>query len=214
MIPTLDAAEAAVPHDRPGRYIGRMATAEPRARMAYGEYLVGEAASERKHEYLAGEVYAMSGGTPEHGALAVAVSGELRAALRGRPCRVFSSDVRVRVRASGLATYPDVTVVRGKLELDDEDPDAVVNPTVIVELLSPSTEAYDRGDKARHYRQIDSLREYVLVSSASPRIEIHRRNAEGRWEIDEAGPDGRLALTSLGVELDVAAIYANPLPAA
>ncbi len=180
--------------------------------MTYAEYVAQEARSGEKHEFLAGEVDAMAGGTPEHGALAMAIGGELRAALSGRPCRVFSSDVRVRVRATGLATYPDVSVVCGKLETDGEDPDAIANPIVIVEVLSASTEAYDRGEKARHYRKIESLQEYVLVSSSSPRVEVHRRNAEGRWEIDEAGPGEQVVLSSIDVRLDLGAVYANPLP--
>lgn len=113
--------------------------------MTYPEYLVAEAASDLRHEYLQGEVWAMAGGTPERGALAAAVSGELRAALRGQPCRVYSSDVRVRVSETGLSTYPDVTVVCGNLVTAAEDPHAVTNPIVIVEVLSDTTEGYDRG---------------------------------------------------------------------
>ena len=106
----------------------------------------------------------MAGGTPEHGRLAAALAGELRGKLRGRPCAVFSSDVRIRIAATDRTTYPDLSVVCGKRETAADDPDALVNPIVIVEVLSDSTEADDRGAKFAHYRRLESLREYVLVS--------------------------------------------------
>ncbi|HYN01311.1 MAG TPA: Uma2 family endonuclease [Vicinamibacteria bacterium] len=179
--------------------------------MTYAEYLAAEAVAEVRHEYLNGEVWAMAGGTIEHGALALAVAGELRAALRGKPCRAFPSDVRVRIPETGLSTYPDVTIVCGELETAPEDKDAITNPIVLVEVLSDSTEAYDRGAKAAHYRRIPSLREYVLVAQAEPRIEVQRRSEGGRWELLEARPGETIELASLGVRLDVAAVYANPL---
>jgi Uma2 family endonuclease len=107
--------------------------------MTYAEYVAAEESSAEKHEFLAGEVYAMAGGTIEHAALCAAIAGELRDALRDRPCRVFSSDARVRVQATGLSTYPDVTVVCGTLETDAEDAHAIANPIVLVEVLSDST---------------------------------------------------------------------------
>jgi Uma2 family endonuclease len=179
--------------------------------MTYADYLIAEAVAKVRHEYLKGEVWAMAGGTIEHGALALAVAGELRAALRGKPCRAFSSDVRVRIPETDLATYPDLSVVCGKLETAPEDKDAITNPIVLVEVLSDSTEAYDRGAKAAHYRRIASLREYVLVSQNEPRIEVQRRVEGGRWELLEARPGETIELASLGVRLDVAAVYTNPL---
>lgn len=179
--------------------------------MTYAEYLAAEAVSEVRHEYLNGEVWAMAGGTPEHAALAAAMIRELGASLRGKPCRPFSSDLRVHIPDTGLSTYPDVSVVCGQLETAPDDRDAVTNPVVLVEVLSESTEGYDRGAKAAHYRRIPSLREYVLVSQAEPRIEVHRRAESGRWEILEARPGETIELVSLGARLDVAAIYANPL---
>ena len=131
--------------------------------MTYAEYLAAEAVSEVRHEYLNGEVWAMAGGTPEHAALAAAMIRELGASLRGKPCRPFSSDLRVHIPDAGLSTYPDVSVVCGQLETAPDDKDAVTNPIVLVEVLSESTEGYDRGAKAAHYRRIPSLREYVLV---------------------------------------------------
>ena len=153
--------------------------------MSYAEYLAAEATSEIRHEFLNGEVWAMAGGTPEHAALAAAVIG--------------------------VSTYPDVAVVCGALETAPDDPDAIANPVVLVEVLSDATEACDRGVKAAHYRQITALKEYVLVSQAEPRVEVYRRAAIGRWELLEAKPGAALDLEALGVRLDVAALYSNPL---
>lgn len=179
--------------------------------MTYAEYLLAETAGELRHEYLDGDVWAMAGGTPEHGALALALAGEMREALRGKPCRLYSSDVRVRIQETGLSTYPDLTVVCGQLETAPDDADAVVNPIVLVEVLSDATEGYDRGAKAAHYRRIPSLREYVLVSQNEPRVEVYRRAESGRWELLEARPGESIELASLDIRLDVAAVYANPL---
>lgn len=182
--------------------------------MTYAEYLAFEAASETKHEYLNGEVFAMAGGTIAHGALTVAVSTALSNALRDRPCRVLSSDVRVRSKVTGLTTYADVTVVCHKIEVDDDDAHGVLNPSLIVEVLSDSTEAYDRGTKAAHYRRIASLREYVLVAQGEPLIEVYRRNERGKWELFTEAHRGEVAeLTSCGepIVLEVDAIYRDPL---
>jgi Uma2 family endonuclease len=182
--------------------------------MSYPEYLALEAASPGKHEYLDGEVFAMAGGSVTHGALAGAVITALCNALRDRACRVLTSDVRVRSKATGLATYPDVTVVCQKIEVDDDDAHGVLDPTVIVEVLSDSTEGYDRGAKAAHYRRIPSLREYVLVAQGEPLIEVYRRNERGNWELFVEARRGEIAeLTSCGppIRLDVDAIYRDPL---
>jgi Uma2 family endonuclease len=182
--------------------------------MSYSEYLALEASSRAKHEYVNGEVFAMAGGTIEHGALTVAVGAALSNALRERPCRVLSSDVRVRVKATGIATYPDVSVVCAKVEVDSDDEHGVLNPSLIVEVLSDSSEAYDRGAKAAHYRRIPSLREYVLVSQREPLIEVYRRNERGNWELVAEARQGEQAeLTSCGepISLDVDAIYRDPL---
>lgn len=183
--------------------------------MTYAEYVASEAASPRKREFIRGQVYAMAGGTPEHGALAAAVIGELREALRGKPCRVYTSDLRVRIPATDTATYPDASVICGHLQTASDDPNAAINPKLLVEVLSESTEAYDRGSKAAHYRRIPSLEEYVFVAQDEPRIEVYRRNDEGGWVLYEARPGERLELRPIGVSLDVSAVYQNPLqPAA
>ncbi len=184
------------------------------ARMSYAEYLAAEAVAEVRHEYLNGDVWEMAGGTIEHGALAAAVARELGVALRGKPCRAFSSDVRVRVPETDLATYPDLSVVCGQLETAKDDKDAITNPVVLVEVLSDSTEAYDRGAKWAHYRRIASLHEYVLVSQAEPLIEVYRRTPGGRFELLEARAGETIELASIGARLDVSGVYANPLDAA
>jgi Uma2 family endonuclease len=177
---------------------------------SYAEYLERERANERKHEFLAGEIFAMAGGTPEHARLAANVTAALVAQLRRRPCAVFSSDLRVRVLATGLATYPDVSVVCGKIERDSEDEDAAVNPVLLVEVLSDSTEAYYRGEKFAHYRRIPSLKEYVLVSQHRPCIEVFRRNDDDTWTLHEASEHGRARLASIDCELQVDDTYEDP----
>lgn len=188
--------------------------AEPARKLTatFADYLEQEKASETKHELVAGEIFAMAGGTIEHGALAANVIGELRGMLRGRPCRVLTSDVRVRVLATGLAAYPDVSVVCGAIEHDPEDANTVVNPVLIVEVLSDSTTSYDRGAKAAHYRRIPSLRDYLLVAQHEPLVEHYCRNDDGSWTLRDVRPPGVVQL-SIGCELSVAEVYFDPLAA-
>ncbi len=180
--------------------------------MTLAEYLAHEKNAERKHEFVNGEAFARAGGSLEHAALAAAVAVQLTNALAGRPCRLFSSDVRVFVASTGSVFYPDVTVVSGRLEAAKEDPQALTNPLVLVEVLSEGTEAYDRGAKASHYRRLPSLREYVLVSQLEPRIEVQRLNAQGIWELHFFGAGQQVELTSLDARFPLDAVYANPLP--
>lgn len=171
-------------------------------------YLELEADSNLKHEYRDGEMIAMGGGTPQHAALAASVIRELGVQLRGAPCRVYSSDLKIRVRATGLCTYPDVSVVCGNLELDPDSKKMVVlNPVVLVEVLSKSTEAYDRGDKFENYRQIESLREHVLVSYREKLIEVLRRGENDRWHQTEARAGATVRLESIKAELSVDNVY-------
>lgn len=179
-------------------------------RYTFTEYLELEEASNVKHEYFGGEIYAMAGGTPDHAALAVNVSAALVNLLQGR-CRVYSSDLRVRVLATGLATYPDVTVVCGPLERDPESRTTAVNPILVAEVLSDSTEDYDRGEKLEHYKRIPSLRECVLVSHREPRVEVWKRGDGDGWSREEAGAGARIRLESLGGEVAVDDIYRGGL---
>ncbi len=176
-------------------------------RYTWDEYLSIEEGSPIKHEVLAGEIFAMAGGTPEHAALGAAVLGELSAQLRGKPCRPYSSDLRVKTPSTGLTTYPDAAVICGEVERDPSAPTVVLNPTVLVEVTSDSTEDYDRGEKFEHYRGLSSLQEYVLVSHRERLIEVFRRSSQGEWSRTEARTGGRVALTSIGCELSVDAIF-------
>jgi Uma2 family endonuclease len=174
---------------------------------SFAEYLALEESSNTKHEFLDGEIYGMAGGTPDHAALSVAVSSALLAQLRGGPCRVFSSDLRVRVLATGLAAYPDVTVVCGELERDPESPATVVNPRVVVEVLSDGTEAYDRGQKLDHYRRIPSLAAVVIVSHRAPSIEVWERTPDGTWSRRSFGTGQAAEIETLPARLPVDEIY-------
>jgi Uma2 family endonuclease len=183
-----------------------MATPATLHQYSFADYLALEEASNTKHEYLNGEIYGLAGGTPEHAALSVAVSSALHAQLRGGPCRVYSSDLRVRVLATGLATYPDVTVVCGELECDPESPATVVNPLVVVEVLSEGTEAYDRGQKLDHYRRIPSLAAVLLVSHRTPTIEVWERT-DGAWRRREFGAGQAAEIEALPARLLVDEVY-------
>ncbi len=182
------------------------------AGVPYAEYLQLERESRLKHEFLDGRVRAMAGGTIEHGRLASRFDHLVRSALGERPCEVFSSDTKLRIDASNRTTYADLSVVCGRLERSRDDPEAVTNPVVIVEVLSESTEAYDRGEKFRHYRRLPSLQEYVLISQDEPLVEVWRRDGDA-WRPTEHGPGGAVHLASLDVSVPVDALYANPLGA-
>lgn len=188
-------------------------TAVPATKVSYAEYLAEERASETKHEYVNGEIFAMAGGSPEHARLAFDLGFLLKSAFGGRACVVYSSDARVRIEATGRATYPDLTVVCGKLETSADDPDAITNPTVLVEVLSPTTASSDRENKWAHYRRIPGLQAYVLVSQDEPRIESFRRDG-ARWIYEEAGPGESLRIGGVEVDVSVDALYASALPAA
>jgi Uma2 family endonuclease len=187
-----------------------MAVGASQRRYTLEEYLRLEEYANVKHELFDGHIYAMAGGTPEHGSYAANVIALLGSQLRGRPCRIQSSDVRIRVRATGLITYPDVSVVCGHAELDPDDRNAVVNPRLIVEVTSPSTDAYDRGEKLDHYRKIPELREVVFVAHESQRIDVVRREGDA-WSSHSAGAGASIRLSSVDCELSVDEVYRDPL---
>ena len=188
-----------------------MTRAELVARMSYAEYLERERTSATKHEYLRGEVFAMAGSTLEHGRLAARMTHLIASGIGQRPCEAFSSDAKVRVDETDLSTYPDVTLICGRIERSPTDPEAAINTVVLVEVLSDSSEAYDRGEKFAHFRRLGSLQEYVLVSQKEPRVEVFRRTTGGRWELGEAGAGERVVLESIGVEFAVDDVYASAL---
>jgi Uma2 family endonuclease len=183
-----------------------------RQRATYAEYMAFAETSELKHEFISGEIVAMAGGTIAHGRLIGQVTGLIRDALKGRPCVVLPAEVRVRIRAADRATYPDLHIVCGAVEADPDDPHAVVNPTVIVEVLSDRAAESHRGDKFAAYRRLRSLREYVLVSQHERRIDVYRRQ-EASWHLEDFGPGERLELASIGVALAVDDVYADALGA-
>lgn len=178
--------------------------------MAYAEYLALERESELEHEYVGGVAVLRPGGTPEHARLAVRVSAQLLASLAGRPCEVFSSDLRVRNVAADRSSYPDVTVICGRIERAKDDNQAVTNPRIIVEVLSDTTEIHDRGDKWRDYRRLSSLQAYVLVSQTEPLVEVYRRGGDV-WQYEAAGPGQVLRVDDEGASLDVDALYRSGL---
>ena len=183
-----------------------------RQRFEFAEYVLVEEGSPVKHEFLDGVVWAMAGGSPAHARIASSIARLLGNQLEGRRCTVFTSDLRVRVKTTGLATYPDVTVVCGQLELDPDDVKGhtVTNPTLIVEVLSPSTEDYDRGEKLGHYRQVPSLEMVLLVAVDTPHIEVWRR-VNDRWTSDVCAHDGVVDVAPLGCQLSVVDVYRDPL---
>ena len=152
-----------------------MGDAPAQTSIDYETYLTIERESDRKREWLNGHIYAMAGGTIEHCQLTTQMIGELLRLASACGCRVYNSDVKIRVEATGLATYPDASVVCGPVERDPGDRNAMVNPVVLVEVLSDGTEAYDRGDNFAHYRQIPSLRDFVLISQHEARVELYSR---------------------------------------
>jgi Uma2 family endonuclease len=190
------------------RYAARTVSAlAHRVHYSYAEYLALEASSNVKHEYFDGQIYGMAGGSPEHAALAAAVVGLLFPQLQHGRCRAFSADLRVRVDASGLSTYPDVTVVCGPRQSSAQDAQAVTNPTLLVEVSSPATEEYDRGDKFEHYRQLPALQQYMIISHRERRVTVWSRSDADTWTETQA-VDGDVAeLPSIGARLSVKALY-------
>jgi Uma2 family endonuclease len=171
------------------------------------EYLALERAAEFRSELIDGQIVAMSGASFGHNLIAGNLFGSLHYQLRGQPCRIFTVDLRVRVTPTGLYTYPDLVGLCAAPRFDDDQTDTLVNPELIVEVLSPSTEAYDRGEKFAQYRALDSLCEYVLVAQDRMRVEHYRRQ-EAQWVLTALdGPDAVLSLESIGCTVRLAEIY-------
>lgn len=179
----------------------------PITKVTAEEYLALDRAAEFRSEFIDGEIVAMSGGSLRHSALKINLAGEVRDALRGTPCRAFDSDLRVRV-SPRMYTYPDLTVVCGKPMIADERQDILLNPKVIFEVLSPSTEFYDRGVKFRHYREIESLSDYILVDQDQARIEQFTRGDAHTWTFhDYKDASEMLRIESIGVSIPISHIY-------
>jgi Uma2 family endonuclease len=186
-----------------------MSTA-PSRRISPEEYLDFERTAPQKNEFYRGEIFQMAGATRWHVQIVWNLTQLVGRAIEDRPCSGFANDMRVKVDKTGLYTYPDLAVTCEKPEFEDGHFDTLLNPQMIIEVLSDSTESYDRGAKFGQYRQIDSLREYVLVSQKRPAIERFVRQADGSWNLTEAqGLDGVIALTTIGVTLPLATVYAK-----
>ncbi|MCB9763708.1 MAG: Uma2 family endonuclease [Alphaproteobacteria bacterium] len=177
--------------------------------LSYEEYLALERRTGVKHEFLDGAVVAMSGGSGTHATLIRNAITQVVLGLGAGPCQFFTSDRRIRVEDTGLATYPDVSVFCEPLRTHPEDPQAAVNPTLLIEVLSPSTEGWDRGDKFKHYSRIPELRDYVLVSQHEVLIERFSRNPDGTWTLRRLGPGAVLKAADCALEIDVDALYAG-----
>lgn len=193
-------------------------SAAPKRKLTAAEYLAIERAAPHKSEFYAGEMFAMAGASREHNTVNENLSTEIGSRLKGGPCRTFSRDQRVMVDRTGLYTYPDLVIVCGPPEYDPEDRDTLVNPRVVVEVLSPSTERYDRTTKFLHYRQIPSVEEYVLVAQDEPWCERYVRQPDGAWaQVPFVGLDAALELKSVPVAVPLRDVYAGvtfpPAPA-
>ena len=177
------------------------------AELTPAEYLSIERAASYRNEYFRGQMFAMAGGSARHSRIKTNVLSYLNNRLKGQPCSTYDSDLRVKC-PTGLYTYPDASVLCGELEFDDEHKDTVLNPTLLIEVLSKSTEAYDRGKKFDHYRTIPSLREYVLVSQDEPMVQRFVRNDDDTWTLSAVSSlDQAALLSSIGIDLPLADVY-------
>jgi Uma2 family endonuclease len=176
--------------------------------LSEAEYIAFERANEIKHEYLDGHVYAMTGASRVHNLICTNLVAALHSQLRPTSCEIYQSDMRTKVEATGLYTYPDVSVVCGEPQFSDEALDTLLNPVLVIEVLSPTTERYDRGKKFQHYRQLDSLQVYVLVSQEGPHIECFLRQEGHGWILtDVTGLDAKLELALIDCTLPLADVY-------
>jgi Uma2 family endonuclease len=183
---------------------------QPAGRVTEDEYLARERVATEKSEFVNGMIMAMSGASLRHNAIVANLIGVLIDRLRGKPCRPYPSDVRIHVPATGLFTYPDVTIFCGPAESLKKDSETFVSPRVIVEVLSDKTEAYDRGAKFAHYRSIASLRTYVLVSQHEARIEWYEREPDGGFKLHEAvGEEAVVDLAQVPVSFPLSEIYVD-----
>jgi Uma2 family endonuclease len=183
--------------------------AKKHSQLTLEEYLAIEIASDTKHEYHDGDVYALAGGTVEHALISSNILIELGLALRNNSshCRAINSEVKLRIDTLNKYLYPDAMVICGAIEKSDNDLQSVANPTVIIEVLSKSTEAYDRGDKFFFYKQISSLQDYIIIDQYQPLIDIYSRKSD-LWKISRVeGIDQRIPLLSINIELSLQDIY-------
>lgn len=183
-------------------------TAQPQPHITPEEYLAFERGSDTRHEYYAGVIVAMAGGTARHNRIAGSTYVSLYNQLRGRNCNIYPSDMRVKAIATNIYSYPDVTVTCGDEQFEDSREDSLLNPVVIIEVLSPSTEKFDRGKKFQSYRTIPSLREYILIAQDDYHIERFVRYGENTWLLSEAtGKDAYIEISATQCVLRLEEIY-------
>ena len=181
---------------------------QPKIRMTPAEYLAQERKAEVRSEFINGEMFEMPGVSRKHGRIVINVIVELEPQLRDRPCEMHAVELRVKIPETESYLYPDIFIVDGEPEVEDEHQDTVLNPRVLIEVLSPSTESYDRGLKFAHYRKMASLQEYILVSQTECRVERYLRQDDGTWIYSETtDPAGFLELASLGCRIPLSGIY-------
>lgn len=179
----------------------------PQKRWTVEEYLAFEASSEEKHEFIDGEIYSMSGASRAHNLICLNTGTVFNNQLENRPCEAYANEMRVRIRQRNYL-YPDLAIVCGEAEIEIDQLETLLNPTVIIEVLSPSTEAYDRGKKFLNYQTIESLQEYLLIAQDEPRIERYLRQADGQWLFSTTkGLEAELKLPSIGCTLALAKVY-------
>jgi len=181
----------------------------PQPRLSFEDWLAIErAATDQRSEYVGGEVFAKAGGTEEHNLIVLNVGAELHNQLKDKPCRVYANDMKVRIDSDDVGTYPDVMVICGERQFYDDRRDVVTNPTLIVEVLSDASEAYDRGDKFRHYRNLPSLQAYLLLSQYRIQAELFQRQPDGTWSLSSyQDPSESIPLRVVDAELSLAEVY-------
>jgi Uma2 family endonuclease len=186
-------------------------SSDPKPLLTEEEYLAIERRAEFRSEFHGGEMFAMAGASRRHNRIVTNLVTALDNQLRERPCNVYSNDMRVRVTSTGLFTYPDLVVTCGEEVFVDDEQDTLLNPLVIFEVLSDSTEAYDRGKKFEHYQNVSSLLTYVLVTQDAPRIERYVRHGDGRtWIYTEShGADALFGIEAIGCDLELEDVYAK-----
>jgi len=183
-------------------------SAIPEQYLTFDEYIALEESSGIKHEFFEGTAYAMTGASPAHNLITANVIGSLQPQLRGKSCRIYSSDQRFKVEATGLYTYADASVVCGPAQFADAPKYTMTNPTMIIEVLSPSTENYDRGKKSQQYRKIDSLRAYLLIAQDGRHVELYTRQEQNRWLLVETSErEAMVSLDAIGCTMAMKDIY-------
>lgn len=183
-------------------------SAFPKTKLSPEEYLEFERKSEERHEYFAGEIFAMSGAKRNHNKITTNLNGLVWQNLKGKNCESYANDMRVFVPGTGLYTYPDLVVVCGEPKFQDDVFDTLLNAVLLIEVLSDWTESYDRGKKFQHYRSIESLREYILVSQDEARIEKYVKSGDGFWVLSEAvGIDADIRFEAIDCPIPLREVY-------